>query len=202
MAAPMGNIGGKTHFAKTQPIDLNRESHLLSSSINFPPGQPNPNRGRRCFTPGTVSQFEDPHPDYPACTYTPPDFLTLTKPVIIRDQILEYDHTNHELGPGTYASKPAASVRCVCWRKTGGERDVWPHLKVQAHLPDSGLYRPILASLPKVHTTMLPKEGAAREVWGHLKREAELPDAGQYWDGISEPFYTTPPASPVRKWHC
>jgi hypothetical protein len=82
--------------------------------------------------------FDPVHPDLPPCVYDPPPFLR-AKPIKIGEKEPEKPPKS-TLGPGAYNPIVAESTHIKVYRKGETQRDIWPHLKKDAQLPDPANY--------------------------------------------------------------
>jgi hypothetical protein len=102
--------------------------------------------------------FEPFHPEYPPCTYEPPPFLR-TRPIRIKDRPKDKP-IPPGLGPGAYSPVLEERPRIKVYRKDEPPREVWPHLKRDAQLPDPGNYweyRPFFTPPRFVSTAHSPR---------------------------------------------
>jgi hypothetical protein len=78
------------------------------------------------------------HPELPPCTYDPPPFLRCrTTTIGLRPKEVPPKST---IGPGTYNPVDLERPHVKVYRASEPPREVYPHLKVTASLPDPGKY--------------------------------------------------------------
>jgi hypothetical protein len=114
------------------------DHHLYTSGLKYQ-GVPNPNRSSYTGKgPRFASAFAPRNPENPPCTYDPPSFL--------RARVIRIGEKPKEkpppvtIGPGAYTPTYPERPRVKVFRKGDSVRDVWPHLKREAELPDPGKY--------------------------------------------------------------
>jgi hypothetical protein len=119
-------------------ITWSPDHHLFTDGLKYK-GVPNPNRS--AYTgkgPRFASAFEPRNRENPPCVFDPPNFLR-ARVIKIRDRPKEKPLAV-TIGPGTYTPTYPDRPRVKVFRKGEGVRDVWPHLKIQAELPEAANY--------------------------------------------------------------
>jgi hypothetical protein len=151
----------RSHSA-TQPLQKiawPADHHLFTSSLKLK-DVANRNRTMGGSRPPSVGSpmFEPAHPEYPPCTYDPPDFLR-ARPIKIKDRPKDPPQGS-SIGPGTYSPVTEEKPRVKVFRQNEPARDLWPHLKRDAQLPDPGkywAYKPFFTPPNFVRTTAPPR---------------------------------------------
>jgi hypothetical protein len=112
------------------------DHHLVVDSFNFK-GGPNPNRRAPVPDARGSLAFAHFHPESIECKFDQPQFLRCPRTTIgeRRPDLLP----RIALGPGSYTpAQPPPPTKV--FRKKSPPREVWTHLKREAHLPDPGHY--------------------------------------------------------------
>jgi hypothetical protein len=119
-------------------VQWSPDHHLYTSGLKYKDG-PNPNL--TSYTgkgPRFASAFAPRNPENPPCTYEPPPFLR-ARVIRIREIRTEQPRPV-TVGPGAYTPTYSDRPRVKVFRKGEGVRDLWPHLKREAELPEAGNY--------------------------------------------------------------
>jgi hypothetical protein len=139
-SARRGRAATSLDCAATQPVPKSAwpaDHHLFTDSLKYKTGS-NPNLTRTSKGPRDVSVFDPFHPEYPPCVFDPPPFLR-AKPIKIGEKPPDKPPKS-TIGPGTYTPVVRENLRVKVYRKDEVSRDVWPHLKRDAQLPEPGKY--------------------------------------------------------------